>query len=81
MIKISHIKAAAETVDPRNAVFWFRCRKQQTTDAISILHFQHDAEHPINNSSMSKCLLGAKQSCGVTVFQQMVHYSAQWKLL
>lgn len=44
-------------------------------------HFQHGAVLPINNSSMSKCLLGAKQSCGVTVFQQMVHYSAQWKLL
>lgn len=30
---------------------------------------------------MSECLLGAKQSCGVTVFQQMVHYSARWQLL
>lgn len=26
-------------------------------------------------------MLGAKQICGVTVFQQMVHYSARWRLL
>lgn len=32
-------------------------------------------------NSMSKCSLGAKQSCGVTLFQQMVHYSARWRLL
>lgn len=74
------IKKITAALDPWNAVFWLAKETAKYRCCLNF-HFQHGAVLPINNSSMSKCLLGAKQSCGVTVFQQMVHYSAQWKLL
>ena len=80
----SYIKSALETllIGYQNVTELHpRPKWQLTTDVVSGFIFNIRAGCLFNNNSKSRYMLGAKQRCGVTAFQQMVHYSARWRLL